>query len=223
MGEANLASSKRTVTAVMIGVFILVVYTLWSGSALKSLTIPGGFQAEFEPGGMNSGKSIKEPSNQDIKQRQKALEEKLRDMEDQAAEPGAGDLGAAEPGAGDLGAAEPGAGDLGATGPSRSARTVANSHLGSPPVSGTWTGENSLTYVITQSGDSVTIREMSPLYGITAIGQGTFDRRRLTVSYRTALDSEGTADLEMSDDGRQLTGSFTDSSSGVSVPAVLQR
>jgi len=213
MGEANLASSKRTVTAVMIGVFILVVYTLWSGSALKSLTIPGGFQAEFEPGGMNSGKSIKEPSNQDIKQRQKALEEKLRDMEDQAAEPGAGDLGAAEPGAG----------DLGATGPSRSARTVANSHLGSPPVSGTWTGENSLTYVITQSGDSVTIREMSPLYGITAIGQGTFDRRRLTVSYRTALDSEGTADLEMSDDGRQLTGSFTDSSSGVSVPAVLQR
>ena len=203
MGEANLASSKRTVTAVMIGVVILVVYTLWSGSALKSLTIPGGFQAEFEPGGMNSGKSIKEPSNQDIKQRQKALEEKLRDMEDQAAEPGAGDLGA--------------------SGPSRSARTVANSHLGSPAVSGTWTGENSLTYVITQSGDSVTIREMSPLYGITAVGQGTFDRRRLTVSYRTALDSEGTADLEMSDDGRQLTGSFTDSSSGVSVPAVLQR
>lgn len=205
MGEANLASSKRTVTAVMIGVVILVVYTLWSGSALKSLTIPGGFQAEFEPGGMNSGKSIKETSNQDIKQRQKALEEKLRDMEDQDQ------------------AAEPGAGDLGASGPSRSARTVANSHLGSPPVSGTWTGENSLTYVITQSGDSVTIREMSPLYGITAVGQGSFDRRHLTVSYRTALDSEGTADMEMSDDGRQLTGSFTDSSSGVSIPAVLQR
>jgi hypothetical protein len=205
MGEANLASSKRTVTAVMIGVVILVIYTLWSGSALKSLTIPGGFKAEFEPGGMNSGKSIKETSNEDIKQRQKALEEKLRDIEDQDQ------------------AAEPGAGDLGASGPSRSARTVANSHLGSPAVSGTWTGENNLTYVITQSGDSVTIREMSPLYGITAVGQGTFDRWRLTVSYRTALDTEGTADLQMSDDGRQLTGSFTDSYSGVSVPAVLQR
>ena len=197
MGESNPASSKRTVTVVMIGVALLVIYTLWSGSALKSVSVPG-FKAEFERGGMNSGKPAKEVNSDDIMQHQKELEQKVRDTEDE--------LG-------------------GAGGQSQSTRPFAaqNPHAGYPQIGGTWTGANSLTYLLIQSGNSVTVQEMSPVYGTTAFGQGIINGRHLNASYRTVLETEGTASLDLSDDGRQLTGTFTDSYSGASTPAVLQR
>jgi hypothetical protein len=194
----------------MIGVAVLVVYTLWSGSALKSLTMPGGFKAEFERGGMNSGNPLKELSDEDIKQHQRELEQKLRDIEDHAGISAAG---------------EPRVGGPRADGQSESHSQAAaqNPRSGYPALTGTWMGANSLTYVITQSGSSVTVSEVSPLYGITAVGQGIIDGGHLSASYRTALDTVGTADLDLSEDGRQLTGKFTDSYSGISIPAVLQR
>ena len=90
-------------------------------------------------------------------------------------------------------------------------------------ISGAWQSPVGLSYQIEQQGRDVTIQEITPYYGITAIGEGEIRDGVLRISYRTALNTTGEAHLQLSDNGKRLTGTFTDSYSGLQTQARLQR
>lgn len=90
-------------------------------------------------------------------------------------------------------------------------------------LSGTWNGNNGISYIIQQSGDAITIQEVNPFYGITAAGKGTIRRGVIDITYLTAMNTRGRARLKVSANGRQLSGTFTDLASGFRVSATLVR
>lgn len=90
-------------------------------------------------------------------------------------------------------------------------------------ISGTWQGTGGLSYIINHSGNFVTVQEINPIYGITAVGQGTIDGQNIDVWYTTAIGTTGRALLKVSADGRQITGTITDQSIGISTPIALYR
>lgn len=86
-----------------------------------------------------------------------------------------------------------------------------------------WQGSGGVSYIVYQNGSTLTIREINPVFGVTAIGQGVIAQRDVNISYTTAIGTMGRALLKVSDDGRQITGTFTDLTTGVSMPAYLYR
>ncbi|MCU0565751.1 MAG: hypothetical protein MUF49_04045 [Oculatellaceae cyanobacterium Prado106] len=90
-------------------------------------------------------------------------------------------------------------------------------------LNGIWYGHEGLTYQIVQNGNLVAIQEISPLYGITAVGQGQIQGQSVLINYQTASFTQGVANLTLSSEGRSLTGTFQDMASGFTVPAVLNR
>ena len=90
-------------------------------------------------------------------------------------------------------------------------------------VSGTWRGTQGISYIIHQSGNAITIQEINPIYGVAAVGQGVITQRDIEISYTTAAFTRGQARLRLSDDGRQIVGTFTDLTTGMQVPASLSR
>ncbi|WP_298269918.1 hypothetical protein [Geobacter sp.] len=88
---------------------------------------------------------------------------------------------------------------------------------------GTWQSTQGISYIINQNGTYITIQEISPIYGVTAVGQGTVYGREINVSYYTAAGTTGRAQLKLSGDGRQLQGGFTDLNTGASMPLTLFR
>ena len=90
-------------------------------------------------------------------------------------------------------------------------------------VSGTWQSPNGLSYTIVQQGLQLTIQEINPYYGITAVGEGNIMENTVSINYRTAANTFGTGTLRLSNNGTRLSGSFVDSYSGVQTPADLQK
>jgi len=79
-----------------------------------------------------------------------------------------------------------------------------------PNIGGTWTGEGS-TYVITQSGNSLTLEEYTQPLGKTAAGTGRINGSDINFSiFWTAAGVTGTLHLSLSDGGDEMTGTFTD-------------
>lgn len=92
-----------------------------------------------------------------------------------------------------------------------------------PPVSltGTWQGADGVAqYDLQQYGTYVVVQERT-VYGITAVGQGTFDGQHLELSYQAFNYTTGQASLDLVDD-RTLSGYFNNSVYGQS-PATLRR
>ena len=87
------------------------------------------------------------------------------------------------------------------TTPARQVRTQAN-------IAGTWQGDGS-SYMITQNGNIVAFQEFTQPYGITAGGQGTISGSDITFSVQTAFGT-GTLQMTLSDDGDEMTGTYTD-------------
>jgi hypothetical protein len=90
-------------------------------------------------------------------------------------------------------------------------------------LSGTWYSQGGLSYQIVQSGNFVTIQEINPLYGVTAVGQGQIQGQTVLINYQTASYTQGIANLTISPEGRSLNGTFRDNYSGYTVPAILSR
>ena len=90
-------------------------------------------------------------------------------------------------------------------------------------LTGTWYGLNGISYQIFQNGNLVTIQEISPLYGVTAVGQGQIQGQSVVINYQTASYTQGVANLTISPEGRSLNGTFRDINSGYTVPATLSR
>lgn len=90
-------------------------------------------------------------------------------------------------------------------------------------INGSWQGVGGQSYIIHQSGSAVTIQEINPILGITAVGQGVIIGQDIDISYTTAIGTVGRARLRISENGQRLTGEFTDLTTGVSMPLVLYR
>jgi len=204
-------SSQHTTTKnlVWVAFFVLVVplvaYNLYIGLTVGKIGLPGGISLEFKDKKslIDTGK-FAELSDGERSKGQVDLEKRLGDMEarlhDQEQREG----------------------------PPKYQFQKANSvseetSVRKFDINGTWQAAGGISYVVRQNGDAVTIQEVSPIYGITAAGEGVIKQQDITVSYVTALYTTGRGILRVSDDGHQITGMFTDLSTGVSIPAALFR
>lgn len=102
-------------------------------------------------------------------------------------------------------------------------QTDAPEEMSGPNLTGNWQSAQGLTYAITQQGAALTIQEINPFYGITAIGEGTLGDGTIVLSYRTAANTVGEGRLKLSANGRRLSGTFRDTYSGFTTPVQLQK
>lgn len=102
-------------------------------------------------------------------------------------------------------------------------RTDTPSATSTVNVSGTWQSQNGVSYTLNQNGNQVIFQEVSSLFGTVAAGHGTISHHDMTISYTTIFFTPGRADLRVSDDGRRITGSFTDTRSGATSTAMMYR
>ena len=90
-------------------------------------------------------------------------------------------------------------------------------------LSGTWHSPIGILYNISQYGNAITIQEVNPMFGVTAIGQGVINQQTVNINYVNALYAQGRGVLKLSNDGRQMSGTFTDLSNGFTTNAILFR
>lgn len=210
----NEASSSHSQTAknllwvvVALLLILLILYNLYLGLTVGKIGLPGGLTVEFreKPSQMVPGNSVAQLPNNEREQRQAQLEKQLREMEEK--------LRNSE--------------QRGQTTqlPQQKVEAPAQqTQLKEFNISGAWRGdEEGISYVIRQNGNAITIQEVNAIYGITAVGQGAITQQDINLSYTTALGTVGRGSLRVSDDGRQITGTFTDQTTGVTMPASLSR
>ena len=89
-------------------------------------------------------------------------------------------------------------------------------------ISGEWEGGGS-SYKFYQNGTSLTMEEFTAAYGQTAIGEGTIGGREITLTVQTALGSQGTLKVTLSDDGTEMAGTYSDHTFGTESPYSLTK
>ena len=80
---------------------------------------------------------------------------------------------------------------------------------GVPDISGDWQS-GLFSYKFYQRGSSLTFEEISPVYGQTAVGEGTISGQNVSLTVQNALGVQGTLNMTLSDDGQELNGTITD-------------
>jgi hypothetical protein len=94
--------------------------------------------------------------------------------------------------------------------------------FGIADLSGTWQSNFGLSYIINQFGNAITIQEVHPVYGITAVGQGVISQGSINISYVNAFYARGTGMLQLNN-YRQMNGQFTDLATGFTTYITLYR
>lgn len=69
-------------------------------------------------------------------------------------------------------------------------------------LAGTWRDRTGVSWIIQQTGNAVAFQEYNPILGVTAVGQGTVSGHQLQLTYQSALQTNGQAELTISPDGR---------------------
>lgn len=95
-------------------------------------------------------------------------------------------------------------------------------------VTGLWSHATNptLSYAFEQRGDRVTMAEITTtIMGsvVTAQGEGQLVGRRLRIGYITSVGTSGQSVVMVSEDGESMSGTFTDTVSGLSLPITLSR
>ena len=95
-------------------------------------------------------------------------------------------------------------------------------------VTGVWKNpaEPTISYVLTQQGNRVTMTEVTTSYlgtVVTAQGEGQLKGNQLELLYRTALGTMGQSSTSLSNNGQQLVGTFQDFSNMIPVGISLMR
>lgn len=67
------------------------------------------------------------------------------------------------------------------------------------------------------------MQEINPLFGLTAVMEGTIQGNEINVSYETVFGTVGTGILEVSSDGRRITGTFFDLTTGATISTNMFR
>lgn len=156
------------------------------------------FSASSPPSGKSlvPNKEIEQLGDQELAERQAQLEQKLREMEEALKR---------------------------AKAEGQQSEPTQESPTQHASIGGIWYA-GGLSYVIQQLGTAVIIQEVNPIYGVTGAGQGTITGRDLNLSYYSnVFGAIGSARLRLSADERQLTGTFTNLTTGISSPTMLYR
>lgn len=87
----------------------------------------------------------------------------------------------------------------------------------SPPnldINGTWRDSNGAVYQITQRGNTFEFTATNPTTGVSSRGSGTINGQDFESVFTTSLPSSGRGGGKVSADGKQMTGTFYDTSIG---------
>lgn len=188
---------KRLIWTVVLMLLVLLVgYNLFSGLVAKKIGIPGFFEVEFDknPSGTVSGEALNDINKSELARRQAELEAKLRQMEEKAKKDS-----------------------------ERQPRQNDLQQVQYINVAGTWRSNLGAYYNVMQNGNTIIMAEISPGYGQTAVGQGTINQRDMNINFVTAVGTNVGSRLTVSDDGLQITGSFVEPTTGISIPIMLFR
>lgn len=161
----------------------------------------GGFlkQLSVNPDGVTiKFDQLKDVPSQELAERQSRLEQKITDINNTLSQTSRQSSAAAN--------------DAGAV----SAPIAVN-------LTGRWSSDVGLFYLINQYDNVLSIQEFSPMYGITAVGQGQITGQLIRITYQTALNTQGNGVLNVSADGRTITGQFTDLVTGNTSSVTLFR
>lgn len=194
----------KNVRWILLLVAVVIGYSIFVGSPLKLLEIPGVFKAEFAPAEKIADLSVEERSS-----RQTELEARLADLEQQLAQKG----GQAQP------ATDQYARDLDEMDKALSAQPA----VSIPNIAGQWQGQSGEYYILYQQGNAVVVQQITPPWGVTLVGEGNINGATVSFAYTTALGTNGQSQLTLAPDGRRMDGQFRDLVTGVAGPVVLWR
>jgi hypothetical protein len=90
-------------------------------------------------------------------------------------------------------------------------------------ISGNWQGSDSFTYVIQQNGNSIQLLGFDSNEQQAVVGQGEIDRQNVIINYRLSDLSMGSAQLHVSADRKEMRGSYSNLTTGLSGALVLRR
>ena len=93
-----------------------------------------------------------------------------------------------------------------------------------PNLAGNWNSPSGMVYQVTQYGNSVTIREVNPMFGtVTAVAGGQIFGWSFSFPAYTLAGTQGTLSLQVSQDARMMSGQYSDMGTGLTVPMQLSR
>src|SRR6056297_79909 len=200
---------KILVQSVSVVLIIVVLFNVYSGITVSKIGIPGLIDIEFnsndEPSGQGGEPSSVNPNNGNGQSDERIVSQEEFSSGETTQEPGSSD---------DQKSYEP--------------EYPQDMYPEEPPIqptvdlTGIWYGADGSEYDISQEGGTVYFTEYG-LFGITAEGSGTLQNGRLIFNYQTVLGTSGRATLEVSPNGRIISGTADDFTSGVSTPLYLTR
>lgn len=204
--EKNRSSEGRwkIIAGIAVGMLVMgiVFYSFQSGLMVSKVKVPG-VELEFsERSGMGSVAPSEEVDDPQLRENQSRLESKLAELERQLAQRQSGE------------------------GPQAADDNLYSEPVpatAAPMIAGQWFNSQGLTYIVQQQGSYITIQELNPLLGITAVGEGNISGHQVNVSYSTAVGTIGQATLQISDDGRAMSGQARDLLTGVTMEMQMQR
>lgn len=197
----------QSVSAVLI---IIVLFNVYSGITVSKIGIPGLIDLEFNTGSSPDSKPVSNPDNRNDSESYNEFES--GNSTDESFQ--VGGTGTQNPVVRNPEMVTPG---------------VINRPVQQPELipavidlNGRWYGEDGSEYDISQMGNSVSFTEYG-MFGATASGFGSYQNNRLTFEYETVFGTYGAATLNLSQDGRMMSGRADDLTSGGSVTLVLRR
>ena len=90
-------------------------------------------------------------------------------------------------------------------------------------LTGEWQGTDGLRYSIRQARNRITFEGVHPIDGRASVGEGRIVGEEIFISYRTIYGAVGDGTLEISSDGRRLSGKLTDHNRGSALTIMLTR
>jgi|CXWL01.1.fsa_nt_gi hypothetical protein len=202
----------------------LVGYNIYSGRTIEEIGLGGVGSVKFGKAGGQSPATpaapsgsvvpdspasailqqggMKDVSQEDMAKRQSELEAKLRHMEE--------DLKQAH-----------------ATQARETPKENASFNRPPPPsainLSGTWHDRSGASWIIQQRGGSLTVQEINPGFGVTAVGEGTVNGNQVQITYLSAMQTTGQVALTIGPEGHTMTGTAHDLTTGASFPLAFSR
>ena len=219
-----MAGSPKKITLILALVLFAgaVVYSVYTGTFIKKIGIPGAFELEF---GERSGTvdldkldSLDEGVVEESQEKMKAELERLqRELQtERAAKVSSPQDEKSQP-------RQPA--PQSKVSSQRVKKFAEPSPVKLPNLGGSWRNvqDPQLSYTVWQEGRNVTMSENHPFYGTTSVGSGNLLGNHLEVTYTTVLGTMGRVNFRVSQDGRSLSGQYTDLTTGMSQPIELVR
>lgn len=211
------AWTPRNVFFLVVALLLVVVvgYNIYHGITVKKVNVPGVMDLEFHsPNDARSNNTVSsstspQPTSTDATA---ALESQLADLERQELESRQAQLQSR------LHELEQRIANNTSAPAAPAPRAVIRYDL-----TGSWESDEGVTYILSQQGNTVTLQEMNPLFGVTAVGEGRLNNNQLSITYMTALGTQGQGVLRVIDDGDELSGTITDLTTGFTQPLVIYR